>query len=893
MDILEEKKTCPPKRDLEQLLQGNLSQWTSLGLRQHVESCVYCQRALAKLRLRTSPDDSINLSGELTNTESNSVTRNTDSMPKLELETDHLFLGTKGQATTAYNSDGSSIPEFKISPEGTKVSLSFLSSPQGPDELGRLGSYKIIKLLGAGGMGLVFEAEDTLLRRQVALKVMKPEIAIKADHRQRFLQEARSGAAIPHDNIATVFQVGIENNVPYLAMQFLNGESLGSRLHRDRKIPVEESLRIIREVASGLAAAHETNLIHRDIKPDNIWLESDGQGRPWKRVKILDFGLATAISNTEEDSNESGMIMGTPHYMAPEQARGLPLDSRCDLFSMGCVLYQMISGELAFKGDNALKIMNALALHEPKPLNVIDKSVPTKVAELVHNLMIKKASERIASANDLIKIIDDIDKVDTQSVNLNGSGLFALPTPNLPGQGYQATLTPWYLNWKTGLFALAVIINLGLLAFNFSSFDTTSNGMGGLKFGDPLKVGVLHSTTGYMRTTGKNVKDLTMMAIAEINESGGVLEYSDKGTPISRRRIIALESDGQSNPATFATQAEKLITQEKVKAIFGCWNSTDRKECLSVLNQHNNILFYPTSYEGLEQNPNVVYLGAAPNQQLEFTFNHMINNPDKKKQFKKLFHVGVNSVYSKVASEILSQQLKEIKEEDKTIKAVLAGEILLNQGNFKFDDVIKAIVTAKPDLIINTLTGDANRDFFRALRAQGIKGSTIPTLSFHISAEILQELDVESCTGDFVGWNYLPSIESEQNKAFLEKVKAKLGNDTIVNDSMEAGYYGVYLWAQAVREAKSFEPDKVLQAIKGRTYAAPGGAVEIDKDTLHTYMVPRFGKIIGPGKFEIIQGNEGKPLRPIPYPRYRSQESWAKYLDSLHTTWGNNWFGTN
>lgn len=889
MDILEEKKTCPPKRDLEQLLQGNLSQWTSLGLRQHVESCVYCQRALAKLRLHTSPDDSINLPSELINTESNSVTRNTDSMPKLELETDHLFLGTKGQATTAYNSDGSSVPEFKISPEGTKVSLSFLSSPQGPDELGRLGSYKIIKLLGAGGMGLVFEAEDTLLRRQVALKVMKPEIAIKANHRQRFLQEARSGAAIPHDNIATVFQVGMENNVPYLAMQFLNGESLGSRLHRDGKIPVEESLRIIREVALGIAAAHETNLIHRDIKPDNIWLESDGQGKPWKRVKVLDFGLATAISNTEEDSNEFGMIMGTPHYMAPEQARGLPLDSRCDLFSMGCVLYQMISGELAFKGDNALKIMNALALHEPKPLNLIDKTVPTKVAELVHNLMIKKASERIASANDLIKLIDDIDKVDTQNQNAKGPISVILPTPNLPGQGYQQNLTPWYQNWKIGLFSLAVIINLGLLAFNFSSFGSNSNGTVGLKFGEPIKVGVLQSTSGYMRTTGKNVKDLTMLAIAEINESGGILEYSEKGVPISRRRIIAFESDGQSNPATFATQAEKLITKDKVKAIFGCWNSTDRKECLNVFNENNNILFYPTSYEGLEQNHNVVYLGAAPNQQLEFTFNHMINKLGK----KKLFHVGVNSVYSKVASEILAQQLKEIKEEDKTIKAILAGEKLLNQGNFKFDEVIKAIVVAKPDLIINTLTGDANRDFFRALRAQGIKGSTIPTLSFHISAEILQELDVESCTGDFVGWNYLPSIESEQNKAFLEKVKAKLGNDTIVNDSMEAGYYGVHLWAQAVREAKSFDPDKVLQAIRGRTFAAPGGFVEIDKDTLHTYMVPRFGKIVGPGKFEIIQGNEGKPLRPIPYPRYRSQESWDKFLGNLHASWDNNWFGTN
>lgn len=887
MDILEEKKVCPPKRDLEQLLKGTLSQWTSLGLRQHVESCIYCQRALAKLRLRTSPEDSINIPDELTNTESSSVTRNTDSMPKLELETDDLFLGSKGQATTAYNSDGSSVPEFKISPEGTKVSLSFLSSPQGPDELGRLGSYKIMKLLGAGGMGLVFEAEDTLLRRQVALKVMKPEIAIKADHRQRFLQEARSGAAIPHDNIATVFQVGIENNVPYLAMQFLQGESLGSRLHRDGKIPIDESLRIIREVASGIAAAHESNLIHRDIKPDNIWLESDGQGRPWKRVKLLDFGLATSV--TEEGSNESGMIMGTPHYMAPEQARGLPLDHRCDLFSIGCVLYQMISGELAFKGDNALKIMNSLALHEPKPLNLIDASVPSKVVVLVQNLMRKKASERVSSANELIKLIDEIDEIDSKSHNSSGSPSVTLPRPNLPGEGYQATLTPWYLNWKVALFSLAAIINLGLLAFNFGSFEAPSNSISGLTFGEPIKVGVLHSTTGYMRTTGKNVKDLTMLAISEINESGGILEYSDKGVPISRRRVLAYESDGQSNPEIFAKQSEKLITQDKVKAIFGCWNSTDRKECLSIFNENNNILFYPTSYEGLEQNPNVVYLGAAPNQQIEFTFNHMINKMGK----KKLFHVGVNSVYSKVASEILTQQLKEIKEEDKAIRAVLAGEKLLNQGNFKFDEVIKAIVAAKPDLIINTLSGDANRDFFRALRAQGIKGSTIPTLSFHISAEILQELDVESCIGDFVGWNYLPSIETEQNKVFLEKVKTKLGNDTIVNDSMEAGYYGVFLWAQAVREAKSFDSDKVLQALRGRTFAAPGGPVEIDKDTLHTYMIPRFGKILGPGKFEIIQGNDGKPLRPIPYPRYRSPENWDKFLTNLYTSWDNNWFGTN
>ena len=174
--------------------------------------------------------------------------------------------------------------------------------------------------------------------------------------------------------------------------------------------------------------------------------------------------------------------------MAPEQARGLPLDNRCDLFSIGCVLYQMISGELAFKGDNALKIMNALALHEPKPLNLIDSTVPFKVAELVQNLMAKKPSERISSANDLIKTIDEIDKVNHQSPNTTNSASFALPTPNLPGQGYQASLTPWYLNWKTGLIILAVIINLGLLAFNYGNFGTHSNAITGLAFGEPIKV---------------------------------------------------------------------------------------------------------------------------------------------------------------------------------------------------------------------------------------------------------------------------------------------------------------------------------------------------------------------------------------------------------------------
>ena len=192
--------------------------------------------------------------------------------------------------------------------------VDFLGSPQAAGELGWLAHYRVLRLLGQGGMGLVFLAEDSLLARPVALKVIRPELADAHGIAQRFTREARATAAIKHNHIVTIYQVGQENGIPYLAMEFLNGMSLAQWLDRGQSPSVELVLRIGREIAAGLSAAHRHGLIHRDIKPANIWLEA-----PSGRVKILDFGMARSIREDVEITR-SGVVMGTPAYMAPEQA---------------------------------------------------------------------------------------------------------------------------------------------------------------------------------------------------------------------------------------------------------------------------------------------------------------------------------------------------------------------------------------------------------------------------------------------------------------------------------------------------------------------------------------------------------------------------------------------
>ena len=280
-------------------------------------------------------------------------------------------------------------------------SLRFLAPPQQPDEVGRLGHYRVLRLLGQGGMGMVFLADDTELQRPVALKVMRAELAANPEGRQRFLFEARAAAQVRSDHVVTVYHVDQEGDLPYMVMELLRGQSLAEALEQRGRLPLGLCLSVARETAEGLAAAHACGLIHRDVKPGNVFLESPGPGAV--RVKLLDFGLARARSGPSITGLH--VILGTPAYMSPEQAAGRLIDGRSDLFSLGAMLYHMLTGQRPFPGDDALVVLSRLADITPPSAASLVPGLPAGVARLLDGLLAKDPAGRPESADEVARTL--------------------------------------------------------------------------------------------------------------------------------------------------------------------------------------------------------------------------------------------------------------------------------------------------------------------------------------------------------------------------------------------------------------------------------------------------------------------------------------------------------
>ncbi len=312
----------------------------------------------------------------------------------------------EGQWSWSETKDGALEPETDrpgeaTPPEAGGPAVPLLDPPQSPDEIGRFGPYRITRILGSGGMGIVLEASDPQLKRQVALKIMKPALAASRSARQRFLREARAAASIEHDHIVTIYCVGEQRDLPYLAMQRLRGESLAERIKRDGAIPPADVIRIGRQIAAGLAAAHERGVIHRDVKSENIWLEAAPKE---DCVKILDFGLAR-VADDDVRLTHQGFVAGTPAYMAPEQAQDTPVDQRADLFSLGCVLYEMCTGQLPFTASTAPSMLLAVTRQRPPAPRQLHRDVPRPLSDLIMKLLEKDPSRRIQSARELLEAL--------------------------------------------------------------------------------------------------------------------------------------------------------------------------------------------------------------------------------------------------------------------------------------------------------------------------------------------------------------------------------------------------------------------------------------------------------------------------------------------------------
>ncbi len=301
-------------------------------------------------------------------------------------------------------------------PPAEPIDLYFLRPSDRPDLLGLLGDYEVQEVIGQGGMGVVLKAFEPALCRLVAIKVLSPALAGSATARRRFTREAQAAAAVCHDHVVAVHGVHETEGLPYLVMQYVAGESVQNRLDRCGPLEVEEIVRIGLQTAQGLAAAHGQGLIHRDVKPANLLLEGEpgalatGENAPVAnapgspRVKITDFGLARMVDDV--GLTRTGEVAGTPEYMAPEQARGEPIDHRADLFSLGSVLYACCTGVPPFQGSTTVAVLRKVSEETPAPIHALNPAVPAWLEALIGRLLVKDPAERFQSAAEVATLLE-------------------------------------------------------------------------------------------------------------------------------------------------------------------------------------------------------------------------------------------------------------------------------------------------------------------------------------------------------------------------------------------------------------------------------------------------------------------------------------------------------
>lgn len=386
----------------------------------------------------------------------------------------------------------------------------------------------------------------------------------------------------------------------------------------------------------------------------------------------------------------------------------------------------------------------------------------------------------------------------------------------------------------------------------------------------PIKVGVLHSLTGTMEVGGKSVRDATVLAVDELNEKGGILG----------RKIEAVVVDGKSDDAVFVREAERLISEEQVSVVFGCWRSSERKSVLPIFEARNHLLMYPLQFEALEETRNIVYTGATPNQQIIPAVKWCMDNLGK-----RFFLVGSDYVFPRTANAIIRDMLTALKGE-------VAGEEYVKNDGSNAKEVVAKVVAGKPAVILNTINGAANKAFFHELRLAGVKPQQVPTMSFSVAEEELRSLDVAEMEGDYAAWNYFMSIDTPENKAFVARFQARHGKDRVIGDPMESAYFGVHLWAQAAIDAETDEPQHVLRQIPGQSMKAPEGIVAIDPFNLETWRTVRVGRIRKDGQFDVVWSSS-KAARPVTYPAIRTKQQWLDFLDGLYQGWGGRWANPN
>jgi urea transport system substrate-binding protein len=343
-----------------------------------------------------------------------------------------------------------------------------------------------------------------------------------------------------------------------------------------------------------------------------------------------------------------------------------------------------------------------------------------------------------------------------------------------------------------------------------------------------------------------------------------------------------LVEDGASDERVFAKQAEKLLEQDKVDVIFGCWSSGGRKRVAEACVKHDRLLFYPVNYEGLEQSNNIIYLGGSANQSLIPLARWVYTDLGK----RRFFIVGSEDIFSHSSVEILQRELTELGARVVGVEYALVGE------TFNMKAIATAANDAKPDFIINLIDGyQANLALAQALRASGIQPATVPTAWVSISEPELSQFHARDIVGDYTVGCYFESLDLPENKEFISRFRKRFAEFRRINDAMQSAYTGVRLWKKAVEQANTTDTGPVRTALRGMSITGPEGKIKIDAQNLHAWRIARVGQVVADGpllQFE-MKFQSPAPVPPVVFPEWKSPAEWQAFQEKLYQGWGNSW----
>lgn len=380
---------------------------------------------------------------------------------------------------------------------------------------------------------------------------------------------------------------------------------------------------------------------------------------------------------------------------------------------------------------------------------------------------------------------------------------------------------------------------------------------------DPVRVGVLFSETGVTSTIGLSQLQGTLLAIEEVNEAGG----------IDGREVVAVRYDPQSDPSIYAVLAERLITQDRVNVIFGCYMSSSRKAVIPIVEKWNKLLFYPTLYEGFEFSNNLIYTGAAPNQNSVQLAEFMTSNFGA-----RVYLVGSDYIYPYESNRIMGELVLQRKDSAKL------GEryVPLKASENEYREIMADIRSKQPDFIFSTVVGDSTASLYRAYAEAGFNPKTMPIASLTTSEAEIRQMGADIAAGHFTSAPYFQSITSEANKRCLERLRRRFGEDCVPNLCWEAAYFQFHIFANAYRVAGSDNLGEIMPCILGSEFEAPQGRVRIDPANHHTCLYPRIGRANSRGQFTIVR-EATRAVHPDPYLVTHSLGDWTTSLISMET----------